>query len=265
VDSLRSRNILSSPSTFGFDGLAVLWILCVYSFSVWAGLEANWIFIGGIPVFIFAGALYTRVIDSSTKIERALFIGIAFNLLVGTIFSLWQFLFMAFNKPFPSEVWFGHFRFINEWHVLQILTAEILFLMSLRYFWQDLKLLTLGPHLARQLGLQEKKLLTFIFIAVSLSTFLVVSSFGAFSFLGLVFPLISRKIWFNRFDLKGEFLLGSIANGLSLMSVDYLCYQFPFYGAEIPVGLLATGLGALSLIFILWKSSHREFLANPKK
>ncbi len=260
-----TRNILSSPSTFGLDGFAILWILFLHSISLWLGADSQWVFWAGIPVFYGLGFLYTRFIHTSSQIEKSIFLGIAFNLVVATIFSLWQFLFMAFNKPFPSEVWFGHFRFVNIQIFLQIFATELLLLLGLKFFWKDLRAFTLGPVISRQLQVKDNNLLSFIFISVSLATYMVVCSFGAFAFLGLVFPLIARKLWFKSFDLKGEILLGSALNGLFLMTVDYLCYEFPFYGAEIPVGLFATGMGAVSLVFILWKSTYREFLAKPKK
>ncbi len=54
-------------------------------------------------------------------------------------------------------------------------------------------------------------------------------------------------------------------NGLSLMGLDYLCYQVPIWGAEIPVGLIVTVVGAVSLIIILWTSDRSELLAKPNK
>jgi ABC-type Fe3+-siderophore transport system permease subunit len=93
-----------------------------------------------------------------------------------------------------------------------------------------------------------------------------VSLFGAFSFLGLIFPIIARRFWFKSADLWGELFPGAVVNGLFLLGIDALCYYFPIYGAEVPVGLIATAVGAVSLIFLLWKSdSHLEILAKNQK
>jgi len=73
-------------------------------------------------------------------------------------------------------------------------------------------------------------------------------------------------MWFQKLDLGGELFLGPVFNGLCLMAIDFLCYFNPVLGAEIPVGLIVTGIGAVSLILILW-AGHKdsEIVAKPKK
>lgn len=265
---MSTRNVLASPSTLGFDGLAILWVLIFHSLLVFYGGDQNSLilFLSGIPVFIFVGWIYSRFIGNKKNIERLILIGLTFNLLVGAIFSLWQFLFLAFNKPFPVELWFGHFRFAGIETLLILLSVEALILFGHIYFKRELKLFSLGPSVARNLKLKEKELYLFFFIAISIGTFSVIALFGAFSFLGLILPFVSRKLWFKRFDLSGEFLMGAGVNAFFFMLIDVLCYYFPIYGAEIPVGLIATGLGAVSLILLLWKSSNSfEILAKSRK
>ncbi len=253
---LGTRNILASPSTLGIDGLSVLWLLIFHSISLYFNLDYSiqWTFILGIPLFIMIGVSFPKFLNGRSKFERIILLGLTFNLFVGAIFSLWQFLFMAFNLPFPVELWFGHFRFASGSSVWILVLAEILLLIGLKFHAQSLKLFSIGPSIARNWGMDEKNLLGFIFVAVAITTLIVVNLFGAFSFLGLIFPILARKIWFKTADLKGEFLLGPALNGVALMSIDCLCYFYPVYGAEIPVGLLVTGLGAVSLIIILWSN-----------
>jgi iron complex transport system permease protein len=186
-----------------------------------------------------------------------LLVGITLNLLIGALFSLWQFLFLAFNYPFPSEMWFGHFRFASLESLLLISGIQLLGLYFLRTQFPSLILFSLGPQVARNWGLETNRLLKRIFIFAAVSTAAVVGLFGAFSFLALVFPILSRRLWFRRGDLKGELLLGSFANGLFLMAIDLLCYQFPIMGAEVPVGLIMSAAGALSLIVLIWQG-HKD-------
>lgn len=265
---MSTRNVLASPSTLGFDGLAILWVLIFHSILVFSGGDQNSLilFLSGIPMFIGVGVIYSRFMGKQKNIERLILIGLTFNLLVGAIFSLWQFLFLAFNKPFPVELWFGHFRFAGLETLLILGVVELFLLFGQFYFRREINLFSLGENISRNLKLNEAGLYRFFFIAISLGTFSVIALFGAFSFLGLILPFVARKLWFERFDLKGELLMGAGVNAFFFMLIDVLCYQFPVYGAEIPVGLIATGLGAVSLILLLWKSSNSfEILAKSRK
>lgn len=251
---LGTRNILASPSTLGFDGLAVLWLLIFHSISLYFNLSypIELSFLIGVPLFIFLGLMFPRLLKGKSKFEKIILLGLTFNLLVGSVFSLWQFLFMAFNLPFPVELWFGHFRFASAQALAILVGAEILILLGMKFFFRDLKMFSIGPIMGLNWELNEKRLFKFIFVVVALSTLLVINLFGAFSFLALLFPILARKLWFKKWDLTGEFFGGAVFNGLCLMLIDWACYQFPLYGAEVPVGLIVTGLGALSLIGILW-------------
>ncbi len=261
---LTTRNILASPSTLGFDGISILWVLIFHSVLLWLNLEdPSTILILGVPFFILLGILFSSFMRRVKSIPKLIFIGLSFNLLVGAIFSLWQFIFLAFNLPFPVELWFGHFRYANFSSTFILLIFQLLFLIGMRFVKRDLALISLDESMAENLNISQSRLHRFIFVSVSLGTFLVVSMFGAFSFLGLIFPIISRRLWFHRFDLKGELIVGSIFNGVAFCLIDLVCYSAPVYGAEIPMGLLSMIIGAVSLIIILWKSSNRfEILAK---
>lgn len=264
---LGTRNILASPSTLGFDGMSVLWMLIFHSLIISFGIEAApvWMLVlSGLPAFFLIGILFSKMITSQKKFERIIILGLTFNLLVGAIFSLWQFFFLAFNLPFPVELWFGHFRFASLETLFILIVCFAGMLIGLRKIWADVVLYSLGRDISRNYELNEKRLFGFLFSSVAIATFIVVGLFGAFSFLGLIFPILSRRIFFAKHDLKGELFIGAFVNGLILMLIDLLCYELPIYGAEVPVGLIATVVGAVCLILILWNSSQ-ELLAKLGK
>ena len=263
-----TRNLLASPSTLGFDGLSVLWILVCHSLLIFMNMDESIgiLFVLGVPTFVMVGIFFSSLMIRHKNIEKLIFLGLTFNLLVGAVFSLWQFLFVAFNLSFPTELWFGHFRFSDINGVVILMTVEALVLAGWLALRNDFELLSLGDLASKNLSLNFNKLYPFIFISISVGTFVVINLFGAFSFMGLIFPILARKLWFKHFDLGGEFVLGAACNGIFLMGIDLLCYYFPIYGAEIPVGLIVTAVGAVSLILILWKSDNRlEILANRIK
>lgn len=263
---IGTRNILASPSTLGIEGLSVLWILLIHTLALAFGIDWSWISLSGIPVFVLIGFVFSKLLGKELRLERILLLGLTFNLLIGAVFSLWQFFFLAYNLPFPVEVWFGHFRFVEPQGVLLLFGFELVLLILLRRHWRNLQLYSLGPDISRAHFADLETLYKYFFMISVCGTFLVLSLFGAFSFLGLIFPLIARRVWFNKFDLKGEFLIGSVANGLMFMFLDFLCYRFPVMGAEIPVGLIASVVGALCLIAIIGRASKApDFLANARK
>jgi iron complex transport system permease protein len=261
---LSTRNVLASPSTLGFDGLAVLWILVVHSLFLSLSIEAPLAeLVSGIMIFLLVGLFFSEFFLKHKKIEKLVLMGLTFNLSVGAIFSLWQFLFLAFNLPFPVELWFGHFRYADWPSVFILLLTEIMILGAWFFLRKRIDIFSLGATVSQNFMIDQKIILRFLFVSLSVGTFIVIQLFGAFSFLGLLFPILARKFWFRKFDLSGEVIFGAIVNGLALMLVDGLCYSLPIFGAEIPVGLIATMMGAVSLIGLLWKSDNRlEILAK---
>ncbi len=257
---LGTKNVMASPSTLGLDGLAILWLLLVHTVSLWFGINPYplYVLLLGIPVFYFLANVYSKRLQGTKKYEKIILLGISFNLLVGAIFSLWHFLFLAFNLPFPTELWFGHFKFASHESFIVLIIAEIFLSLALKYYFKKIQLFSLGTDLASLWGLDEKKLYRFIFVASSLVTFMTIQLFGSFSFLALILPIISRKIWMPKLDLEGEFFLGALLNGIVLMILDLICYLFPIWGAEIPAGLIITTVGALGLLSLLWMENRKS-------
>lgn len=257
---LGTQNILASPSTLGMDGLAILWMLIFHSLCLYFGVDTSTFMLLslGITVSIFVGFYYSSHLRGALKYERLILLGLTFNLLVGAIFSLWQFLFLAFNLPFPVELWFGHFRFADMEALSFLALTEVFIILGMIKFKKDILLYSLGPSVFSHFPFRQRKLFQFLFISVAIGTFVIVAEFGAFSFLALLLPILARRLWFRRFDLSGELIWGSILNGILLMTTDFVCYNFPIYGAEIPVGLIVTAIGAMGLVVLLWS-------ANPSR
>lgn len=254
---LRSQNILASTSTLGLDSLSILWILFFHTLSVLLGLQFSFSLQLGVGVIIFGifGWYLSRLTSKSFKIQKILLLGLGLNLFVGALYSLWQFLFLAFNFDFPTEIIFGHFRFVQLRDLVSIISCLLFFLLGLKKYWRQLEVFSTGLDITRLSGTDFQKMSSYFLVLSSVTVFLLVFLFGGFAFLGLVLPILARALWFPRLGLKGEFILGAFLNGLLFMLIDFICYSVPVMGAEIPVGLLAGVIGSLSLILILRKTN----------
>ena len=254
---LRSQNILASTSTLGLDSLSILWILLFHSLSVLLGVHFSFAIqlVVGIIVFFLFGWYLSGLAAKSFNIQKILLLGLGLNLFVGALYSLWQFLFLAFNFDFPTEIIFGHFRFVQTRDLVSILACLVFFMMGLKKYWRQLEIFSTGLDITKLSGVNFRPMSRYFLVLSSVTIFLLVYLFGGFAFLGLVLPILARSLWFPRWGLKGEFVVGAILNGLLFMLIDFVCYLLPVMGAEIPVGLLAGVIGSLSLILILRKTN----------
>ena len=87
----------------------------------------------------------------------------------------------------------------------------------------------------------------------------MVTLFGVFSFLSLIFPLIIRLLPFKRGDFAFEISGGAILSGFLLALIDLACYHFTFYGVELPAGVFASVIGSCGLILLLIKRYQISF------
>lgn len=261
---LVTRNILASPSTLGIDGLSIIWILISHSLSLAFTFSWEGQFLMGGVLFVLMSFFYHKVIQNNHEHQRIIMVGLIFSLLVGAFFSLWNFLFLAFNLPFPTEILFGHFKFSQLRDVIILMVAETFIILGSLKLRREMIVFSFGKQISRMCGLDQKVFFLFILLSSILGTFIAVNLFGSLAFLGLIFPIIARKLWFKRWDLFGEFGVGAFFNGLLLMGIDLLCYFFPVMGAEIPVGLLSSLLGALVLMILMIRP-ERQLLAKREK
>ena len=148
---LSTRNILASPSTLGFDGMSVFWILIFHSLILLFNQESSYalLFLIGLPLFILLGIGFSAFLFRVKNVDRLILLGLTFNLLVGGIFSFCHFVFLAFNLPFPVELWFGHFRYADSTGLILIGIVEIALILNLFFIRQNLALFSVHQHCSR--------------------------------------------------------------------------------------------------------------------
>tara|TARA_Y100000385_G_C13060392_1_gene624106 strand:+ start:567 stop:1445 length:879 start_codon:yes stop_codon:yes gene_type:complete len=259
LSQIVTQNNLASPSTLGFDGLAVVCIIIaqffvsalpyIFGIEVWSFLIFLSLF--GI-IYIFKQNLKQKTqLFVDQNIQTLILIGLGFNLFVGAVFSVIQFLFMALNMEFPTGIWFGNLKYHSVSYLWLFFIVFILLQFFLLKIAPNLRVLSIGHEFALGLGVKVKRVQAqSIFVSLFL-TGLVISFFGVFSFLGLIFPHLLRLIPFFKYNMRNELLYGGIVTGLVFSAFDIACYNFDIYGTELPVGMVSSVLGSMALLTLL--------------
>ncbi|MCO4754035.1 MAG: iron chelate uptake ABC transporter family permease subunit [Bacteriovoracaceae bacterium] len=267
LSQIVTNNSLASPSTLGFDALAALSVIVSQGIIVYGGISYPLEFVSlAIFGFIFCGFIaisYTKGKTTlryfSLDIKFLILTGLGFNLFVGAIFSIVQFLFMSLNWEFPSGLWFGNFRFFHEEsvYIFGLTLSAILFYLFKNI--SQLRLLSLGEDIALGLGVNVVKAQRLALLVSLGLTGVVISFFGVFSFIGLIMPHMLRGFNFFNKSMRHELFIGPAVGGASLSIIDYFCFRFDFQGAEFPAGMVSSIVGALLLIVLLAKSQVKNF------
>lgn len=256
LSQVITHNPMSSPSTLGLQAYVVLALLISHFISVIFHIHSSSEFII-ISSLLIAVIIKLIIPKKSVEIyknkvsfigDKVVLVGLCFNLFVGAIFSFAHFLSMSMNVRFPSSIWYGHFKFANWSSSISMVGLLILVLIFLVKHKRSIRYYNFGPDFMANLGINTSRFQGQSLVIILLITSFVVSYFGVFSFLGLIFPHFLRSIPKFRDDLYLESTLGPVLCGGLLMLLDTMCYQLPFYGAEIPVGMLSGIVGALYLV-----------------
>ena len=259
LSQLVTQNNLASPSTLGFDGLAVICIILGQFILTALNLSLSLEIVSFILfLFLFLCVYILRESFKSKEnfllkqnIQLIILIGLGFNLFVGAIFSVIQFLFVALNWEFPTGIWFGNFKFYSLSTLWIYLISFIGLQVVLLKLSPGLRLISIGHDFAQGVGLKVKRIQALSLFTSLFLTGLVISFFGVFSFLGLIFPHLLRLIGFFRKDMRNELLYGGILSGVIFSGFDLLCYNLDIYGTELPVGMVSSVFGALVLLVLL--------------
>lgn len=258
-----TQNSLASPSTLGFDALAVFSVLISHGFLTFFDLGIsleNFAFIL-FNIFYLCAIFFLRHLKfESNKLDMKIIIliGLGFNLFIGALFSVVQFLFIATNTQFPTGLWFGSFKYYHLSELIPFMLVFIGVIFFLVKQLSSLRLLSIGVPFAKGVGVNVGKTQK---LSLALSFYLtgaVICYFGVFSFISLVFPHILRLLPFIKSDMRKEFTIGALIGGLIMLVLDFFVYNFDFYGAELPVGMISSVLGSFALILLLSRNYFKS-------
>mgnify|MGYP001309768155 CR=1 FL=1 len=258
-----TQNSLASPSTLGFDAMAVFAVLVSHGLLTLFNLNielTHFSFLIFNACFLLTFLCLKGISLKSAQLDMKIIIliGLGFNLFIGAIFSVVQFLFIATNTKFPTGLWFGSFKFYQAIELLPFICVFLLLIIFLYKNLSSLRLISIGIPFAKGVGVEVAKTQRrSLFVAYYL-TGVVICYFGVFSFISLVFPHILRLLPFIKSDMRKEFTIGALIGGLIMMLLDFLVYNFDFYGAELPVGMISSVLGSFMLISLLGRNYFKS-------
>lgn len=264
LSQLTTNNSLASPSTLGMDGLSVVSLLVAQGLIVTkiSSLSSEFLSLIVFSIFfIILAAIFLslrpRDLWQYLNMKQIILLGLAFNLMVGAIFSVIQFMFIALNYEFPTGLWFGHFKHAQLSNLIILVVPCVMIWVYCLKNAAKFNAINLGVFVAQGIGIDVEKFQKINLLLSLLLTGIVVSFFGVFSLLGLVLPHVLRSLTFFKTDMRSEILYGPLLGGLLIAVIDLACYNFVFYGAELPVGMISSVVGAFALILVLLRSSIR--------
>lgn len=261
LSQIVTNNKLASSSTLGFDGVGVLVVLvaqfCLTFYKVDIALEhlsflIFFVFFVACSYVVYNAKKNDFQFDIRKKMQSIILMGLGFNLFVGGLFSVIQFLFLSINYEFPTGLWFGNFKFYTESTVIVYLFSFFVTLFFINRLSKKLAFLSLGNDFAKGLDLDIEGLVRSALLLSLFLTGLIISYFGVFSFVGLIFPHILRMFKFFKYSIRNELVFGPIFSGAVLSGIDLICYHFTFFGAEVPVGMVCSVVGSFVLLLLLY-------------
>ena len=260
-----THNPLASTATLGMTG-AIVGLMLVAQILSWIfpqlPLEVIALLLF-VPAFGVVLASLWRFANTKVKIfggalqwqgQGLLLVGLTFNLAIGALFSVMQFVCLSMNWEFPHDLWFGSFKFAESSSLWLLATGLVLsFILSLSLA-RDLELMSYGADFSWGLRVPIKKRVAQALAIALLAEAMVTIHFGVFGLASLMFPLFWRQFNFFGRSFRREIIFSPWASGLVMMALDFICYECPVRGSEIPVGLLVMLVGSLGLMINLWQT-----------
>jgi len=248
------RNPLADPYTIGVStGAAFGAVLTIYINIVYS------LFLPIVPVaFIFSIitlfiivkiAGFNQTLHSSRLILAGIIISSTLSAAIGLLKS------MAGEDVSAMIFWLMGNLAAKSWTQVLILFPTITIAIILaKHFANDLDILTLGIHEAKNIGVDSERLVKFYLVIGAFITAVCVSISGIIGFVGLVIPHLVRM----SFTSKHKYLIpiSSLVGAIVLSLADNITRLM--FVVEIPVGVLTTLIGGPFFIYIYLNKSSGE-------
>ena len=247
------RNPLADPYVVGTSagaslGAAVAVIFNLPAFGVFSSLTPS-AFIGAALVMIVVYVAALRF--GRLSVERFLLAGVIAGAFCSSLVS---FLMTLSGKDIPHIVWWlmGGFSGREDWsYPFAMLPYFIVGVLILIIFSPTLNLFSMGEDIASSRGVNTELSKFMIIFSASLLTAASVSIAGTIGFIGFMIPHVMRRIFGAEHRVL---MISSVLGGaVFLILADTLARSILTSGAEIPVGIITSLLGAPFFFLVLKK------------
>lgn len=213
-----------------------------------------------VPLFAFAGALLAlgavyglALVNGTLAVTNLILSGVIVSAILSAAIS---FLKSMSGEGIGSIVFWlmGSFASRGWHHVFLCLPVVLAGLLICCYYADDLNVLSLGTKSARQLGVDDGKVITILLVTSSLITAACVSISGIIGFVGLIVPHLMRMLVGP--DHRVLIPVSALGGALLLSGADTIARNL--LASEIPVGILTTLLGGPFFCYIFKMKAKRQ-------
>lgn len=241
------RNPICDPYVLGISsgsslGGAISFILGWDVF--YFGVTIPALITGLLTLFVILGI---SKMSRRRSIETLLLVGIAINFLISAVITL----LVVMHQREMHKIYFwtmGSLASISWSEVLMMTVMAILCVIPFFFYSKDLNIMQMGEDVAKNLGVNTKRVayVTLIFSSLLIAT--AVSCCGVIGFIGLIIPHVSRMLFGN--NMRSMFTYSLILGAFFLLIADTLARTLAI-PAELPVGSITALAGAPYFLFLL--------------
>jgi len=237
------RNPLVDPYTMGTSSGSALFAAIVAP----SPLEPLFAFIGGLAATMSVYAIAWR-----ERTETLLLVGLATGTLLSSLMSL--LLFVKASAFSSMLFWlFGGLGSATWQKNLLLCIVLILSVIFTLPFTMELDSLLIGEERSQHLGVNVRRLRSFLLFIACLITSVSVALTGIIGFVGLMIPHMCRRLVGPKHRVLIPFAI--LAGGIFLLLAD-IAARMLLVPNELPIGIITSLCGAPFFIYLVWRQRN---------
>ncbi len=245
------RNPLTTPFTLGISSGATLGAAVAIIF----GFTSSFFGFSFVTFFGFVGALstvamiyfFSRKLPSSSD-QRLILVGIALSFLYSSILLIIYYLSDFQESYLILRFTMGSLLTVGYSEIIPVFLSSIIILFASIKYKNELKLLSISSEFAYLKGVDTKKVLTILFVIISLAVGVLISIVGPISFIGLIIPHIVKNVM--KKSIEKTIVPTFITGVVFLLLCDTISRCLPTT-SQIPVGIITSFVGGIVFVYIL--------------